>query len=445
MNGAPVGYGTAASVAAALGGNSTVDANGNVVKPAYALDGTTYSDVGAALAAVDAKAVAGSTNGVAYDTSARDKVTLGGVGTSKLVTVSNVADGVANNDAVNVKQLKAMGANIDSSGNVMGAFVAYDDTSKGKVTLGGNGATTPVALSNVAAGQISSNSKDAVNGSQLYGTAASVAAALGGNTTVGSDGKVSKPSYSVNGDTYNDVGSAINAVSSLATTGSTLGVVYDSSARDKLTLGGSGATTPVEVSNVAAATADNDAVNLKQLKDAGLNVDTAGNVTNSFVAYDNASKGTVTFGGLGSTTPVQLKNVAAASDLTDAVNFGQMQTYVAQNAGSGGGHGERGGLRRFDEEQGDPRRCRFHDAGDADQCRRGFVRDRRGQLLAVLEPPKPGEQPVRWWHRVTRPTSTSTPRARAARLRLHQVRMRSQLVTVLSHRVRRRLPLARMQ
>ncbi|CAE6882452.1 YadA-like family protein [Paraburkholderia domus] len=336
VNGAQL-YGTAASVAAALGGNSTVDANGNVVKPAYALDGTTYSDVGAALAAVDAKAGSGSTNGVAYDTSARDKVTLGGVGTSKLVTVSNVADGVANNDAVNVKQLKAMGANIDSSGNVMGAFVAYDDTSKGKVTLGGNGATTPVALSNVAAGQISSNSKDAVNGSQLYGTAASVAAALGGSTTVGSDGKVSKPSYSVNGDTYNDVGSAINAVSSLATTGSTLGVVYDSSARDKLTLGGSGATTPVEVSNVAAATADNDAVNLKQLKDAGLNVDTAGNVTNSFVAYDNASKGTVTFGGLGSTTPVQLKNVAAASDLTDAVNFGQMQTYVAQNAGSGGG------------------------------------------------------------------------------------------------------------
>ncbi len=82
------------------------------------------------------------------------------------MTLSNVADGVANNDAVNVEQLKAMGANIDSSGNVMGAFVAYDNSAKSKVTLGGTGATTAVGLTNVAAGQVTSTSKDAVNSSQ---------------------------------------------------------------------------------------------------------------------------------------------------------------------------------------------------------------------------------------------------------------------------------------
>ncbi|SIO71415.1 Head domain of trimeric autotransporter adhesin [Burkholderia sp. GAS332] len=329
-------YDTANSVAAALGGGSTVDANGKVSKPEYALDGTTYSDVGAALAAVDAKAGTGSADGVKYDTSAHNKVTLGGAGTTGLVTVANVADGVANNDAVNVKQLKAMGANIDSSGNVTGAFVAYDDTSKGKVTFGGIGSSSSVTLTNVAVGQVTSSSKDAINGSQLYGSADSVAKALGGSSSVTTSGSITKPTYTVAGSTYSDVGSAVDALNSLGTTGSPLGVVYDSSKRDKLTLGGNGATTAVEVSNVAAATADNDAVNLKQLKDAGLNVDTSGNVTNAFVAYDNASKNTVTFGGLGSTALVQLKNVAPASDLTDAVNFGQMKDYVSQNAGSGG-------------------------------------------------------------------------------------------------------------
>ncbi|MFM0275988.1 YadA-like family protein, partial [Paraburkholderia aspalathi] len=329
-------YDTANSVAAALGGGSTVDTNGKVVKPAYALDGTTYSDVGAALAAVNEKAGTGSANGVSYDTTKHDKVTFGGTASTTPVTLANVAAGVANNDAVNVKQLTDAGLTVDTSGNVTNAFVAYDSASKNKVTLGGFGSTTPVSLTNIAAGQVTQSSKDAINGSQLYGTASSVAQALGGGSSVTSNGSVTKPTYTVAGSTYGDVGSAVDALNSLGTTGSPLGVVYDSSKRDKLTLGGNGATTAVEISNVAAGTADNDAVNLKQLKDAGLTVDTAGNVTNAFVAYDNASKNTVTFGGLGSTTPVQLKNVAAASDLTDAVNFGQMKDYVSQNAGSGG-------------------------------------------------------------------------------------------------------------
>ncbi|MFM0317029.1 YadA-like family protein [Paraburkholderia nemoris] len=329
-------YDTASSVAAALGGDATVDANGKFVKPTYALDGTTYSDVGAALAAVNEKAGTGSANGVSYDTAKHDKVTLGGTASTTPVTLSNVAAGVAKNDAVNVKQLTDAGLSVDTSGNVTNAFVAYDSTSKNKVTLGGFGSTIPVSLTNIAAGQVTQSSKDAINGSQLYSTADSVAAALGGGASVTTNGSVTKPTYTVAGSTYSDVGHAVDALNSLGTTGSPLGVVYDSSKRDKLTLGGNGATTAVEISNVAAGTADNDAVNLKQLKDAGLNVDTAGNVTNAFVAYDNASKNTVTFGGFGSTTPVQLKNVAAASDLTDAVNFGQMKDYVSQNAGSGG-------------------------------------------------------------------------------------------------------------
>ena len=45
-----------------------------------------------------------------------------------------------------------------------------------------------------------------------------------------------------------------------------------------------------QIVNVAAGTQDTDAVNVKQLKNAGLTTDTSGNVTNAFVAYDSTTK-----------------------------------------------------------------------------------------------------------------------------------------------------------
>ncbi|WP_176044822.1 hypothetical protein, partial [Paraburkholderia phenoliruptrix] len=76
------------------------------------------------------------------DTSAHNKVTLGGlVGTPAPVTLTNVANGVASSDAVNVAQLQAMGGTFNSSGAVTNAFVAYDDTTKGSITLKGTSGT----------------------------------------------------------------------------------------------------------------------------------------------------------------------------------------------------------------------------------------------------------------------------------------------------------------
>ena len=328
-------YGAMASTAAALGGGASVNSDGTISKPTYKLNGGTYSDVGAALVAAASSGGGGSTNAVLYDTSAHTSVTLNSAGAP--VKLSNVADGVANNDAVNVEQLKAMGASIGSSGNVTNAFVAYDDTTKTKVTFGGLGSTTPVILSNVGSGQVASSSTQAINGSQLYGAMSSTAAALGGSSSVTANGTVSKPAYVINGSTYSGVGAAISALDAQSRGGSPDAVIYDTSAHDKLTLGGAGSTTPVTIANVADATSDNEAVNLKQLKAAGLNVDPSGNVTNAFVAYDNLSKGTVTFNSGG--TPTQLKNVAAGTDATDAVNVDQMKTYVAQHGGDGTANG----------------------------------------------------------------------------------------------------------
>ena len=49
------------------------------------------------------------------------------------------------------------------------------------------------------AGAINSTSKDAINGSQLYNTASTTAAALGGGAALNPDGKISAPTYKVGG------------------------------------------------------------------------------------------------------------------------------------------------------------------------------------------------------------------------------------------------------
>ncbi|WP_321913194.1 YadA family autotransporter adhesin, partial [Paraburkholderia sp. J11-2] len=240
---------------------------------------------------------------VAYDDTSKSKVTLGGVDSGTPVALTNVANGAlsaASVDAVNGSQLYALGATTDASGNITNAFVAYDDTSKSKVTLGGAGSTTPVALTNVANGALSAASVDAVNGSQLY--------ALGARTDAS--------------------GNLLNAF-----------VAYDDTSMNSVTFGGSGHA-PVVLHNVANGVDSNDAVNVAQLEAMGANIDTSGNVTNAFVAYDDTSKTVITLGGVGSTTPVAIHNLAAgavSASSTDAVNGGQLYGLASSTASSLGG------------------------------------------------------------------------------------------------------------
>lgn len=78
------------------------------------------------------------------------------------------------------------------------------------VTLFGTGG--PVTLNNVANGAVNATSNQAINGSQLYNSASSVASALGGGSKVLADGSIQAPSYTVGGNNYNDVGGAISAL-----------------------------------------------------------------------------------------------------------------------------------------------------------------------------------------------------------------------------------------
>ncbi|MCC8397652.1 YadA-like family protein, partial [Paraburkholderia sp. MMS20-SJTR3] len=141
---------------------------------------------------------------VMYDSPAHNSVSLGGANAAAPVALKNVAAGVNDTDAVNVAQLKDAGL-IGDNGQ-MANVLAYDDASKGTLTLSGANGTK---IGNVAAGDLSAASTDAVNGSQLYATASSTASALGGGSTVNPDGAISAPSYSVGGTTVRNVGDAI--------------------------------------------------------------------------------------------------------------------------------------------------------------------------------------------------------------------------------------------
>ena len=86
----------------------------------------------------------------------------------------------------------------------------------GKVTAKGFDATGHKIV-NVAKGDVTQTSTDAVNGSQLWGVSSSIATHLGGEKyglTVNNDGSVSAPTYIIRGGTYHNVGDALSAVDS---------------------------------------------------------------------------------------------------------------------------------------------------------------------------------------------------------------------------------------
>ncbi|MGT0249255.1 ESPR-type extended signal peptide-containing protein [Burkholderia pyrrocinia] len=89
--------------------------------------------------------------------------TVNFAGTNGPRALSGVGNGVNDDDAVTIAQLKATGL-IDYTGKEIAA-VTYDDITLGGVTFGGVGGT---ALHNVAPGLLAAGSMDAVNGGQLF-------------------------------------------------------------------------------------------------------------------------------------------------------------------------------------------------------------------------------------------------------------------------------------
>ncbi|EBG5205144.1 adhesin [Salmonella enterica subsp. enterica] len=108
-----------------------------------------------------------------------------------------------------------------SVGDALDAINASFNTSLGDALLwdsnagafsASHGTSTTNKIINVANGDVNATSTDAVNGGQLYGVSNSVADALGGDATVNADGTISAPNYTIAGNSYNNVGDALEAI-----------------------------------------------------------------------------------------------------------------------------------------------------------------------------------------------------------------------------------------
>ncbi len=284
---------TASTITSYLGGGAAMSNDGVFTGPQYNIGGKNYTNVGAALTALDNDALL-------WDATANSNTGAFSAAHGTLKTASkitNVANGdiLANSyDAINGSQLYSLadsftsylggGADINNAGvliaptytigsktynNVGDALNAINssfstsisdallwDSTANKFSAKHGG--TNSIITNVADGTISSTSSDAVNGSQLYDTSKYIADALGGDAEVNADGTMTAPTYSIANEDYHSVGKALDALDDNA-------LLWD---EDASAYNASHDGNASKITNVAAgdlSTTSTDAVNGSQL------------------------------------------------------------------------------------------------------------------------------------------------------------------------------------
>lgn len=145
-------YDLSSNIASYFGGNASVNTDGVFTDPTYKIGETNYYNVGDALAAINSSFSTSLGDALLWDTS--------------------------------VEKFSAKhGTNGDAS-----------------------------VITDVANGDVSSTSSDAVNGSQLYTTNKYVVDELGGGAEVNADGSISAPTYTIANTDYDNVGDALDAL-----------------------------------------------------------------------------------------------------------------------------------------------------------------------------------------------------------------------------------------
>ncbi|MCI3881276.1 hypothetical protein MQH21_20175, partial [Acinetobacter genomosp. 16BJ] len=256
--------------------------------------------------------------------------------------ISNVGAGVEDTDAVNKGQLDkaaaaaktevTQGKNITVSkttgadGQDIYNVATADNVDFNNVTVGGaNGVNIDGAtgkISGVTAGEVSATSDEAINGSQLAGTAKSVSDALGGGSTVNPDGTVTAPSYTVNGETVRNVGDAITELDkgwNLQSNGANAGAIRTGDTVDIGTVAGE-----------ENLTVTKDGNNIKYGLNRDLKVDSvrAGDtlINDNGVTITNGPS--ITKSGINAAGNT-ISNVADGTAPSDAVNKGQLDKAAA--------------------------------------------------------------------------------------------------------------------
>ncbi|MBY4662602.1 beta strand repeat-containing protein [Burkholderia contaminans] len=184
-------HGVADSVASAIGGGSTVNADGSISAPSFTVgDGSggtkIVNSVGDVVTNLDGRVtdneggikkladqLGSGTVGLVRQDATSGMITVGAGGAGSVVNfagsggprvLSGVANGVHDDDVVTVSQLRATGL-IDYTGKEVGAVTYDSGLSFDSVTFSGTNGTV---LKQVAAGFVGRDSMEAVNGGQLY-------------------------------------------------------------------------------------------------------------------------------------------------------------------------------------------------------------------------------------------------------------------------------------
>ncbi|HDW4048508.1 TPA: YadA-like family protein [Escherichia coli] len=349
-------YGVSDYIADALGGNAVVNTDGSITTPTYTIAGGSYNNVGDALEAIDTTlddallwdTTANGGNGAFSAAHGKDKTA------SVITNVANGAVSATSSDAINGSQLystnkyiaDALGgdAEVNADGtitaptytiantdynNVGEALDALDnnallwDEDAGAYNASHDGNASKIT--NVAAGDLSTTSTDAVNGSQLNATNILVTQnsqminQLAGNT---SETYIEENGAGINYVRTNDSGLAFNDASA-AGIGSTA-VGYNSVADgDNSVAIGHGSNSIVETSIALGSESVSSRVIVKGSRNTSVSEE---GVVIGYDTTDGELLGALSIGDDGKYR--QIINVADGSEAHDAVTVRQLQNAI---------------------------------------------------------------------------------------------------------------------
>ncbi|HBB7142440.1 TPA: YadA-like family protein [Escherichia coli] len=202
----------------------------------------------------------------AHGTNATNKITN--------VTAGELSD--TSTDAVNGSQLKATKDDVatnttnitnltDTVTNLGEDALKWDDAAGAFTAAHGTNAANKI--SNVQAGIVSSDSTDAINGSQLYGLADSFTSYLGGGADISDTGILTGPTYSIGGTDYTSVGDALAAINTSFSDSLGDALLWDTTAGKFSAKHGINNDPSVitDVANGAVSSTSSDAINGSQL------------------------------------------------------------------------------------------------------------------------------------------------------------------------------------
>ena len=207
-------------------------------------------------------------------------------GTDATSKITNVKAGdltAGSTDAVNGSQLKTTNDNVstnttniatnttnitnltDSVGDLKDDSLLWNKAAGAFSAAHGTEATSKIT--NLLAGKISSNSTDAINGSQLYGVADSFTSYLGGGADISDTGVLSGPTYTIGGTDYTNVGDALAAINTSFSTSLGDALLWDATAGKFSAKHGINNAPSVitDVANGAVSSTSSDAINGSQL------------------------------------------------------------------------------------------------------------------------------------------------------------------------------------